>query len=437
MVGTFSNNNDLDLNISSIDNDNTNNGSGEGQQAVQQPISQQAAQSQGEGNADQQVQQGQQQQVQNQEGEGQQSQQQGHQQGDSSTGDAAVELQEGDNVEIDGVTYTINNNGDAVGEDGQVFRTRAELAQLIASQATQEPSVLQTLQSKFGSEFTDENGNPIVFDDSIEGLNSYVETVVRARQEEAQQAALNSLFATYPQVEQALNYVMLNGSLEGFNEIPTERPALDKNNEEQLASVIREEWKLQNKRGDVNKFIDYCKSAGTLYETAVESDKVVGEINEAKLAETRAKVEAAKQAELEATEAYWKKVDETLAKGDLMGYAIPEQIQCNREGKKVMLSKADFMKYISVPVDNEGNTSYMLDEAKVAPEIAMQDDLLRAYLKFTGGNYSSLVGMAANKEQVLKLRTQAAQATTAKRTIVINSNGSNSKHVDNDKLVLS
>jgi len=437
MAGTFSNNNDLDLNISSIDNDNTNNGSGEGQQAGQQQASQQATQSQGEGGANQQGQQGQQQQVQNQDGEGQQSQQQGQQQGDSSTGDAAVELQEGDNVEIDGATYTINNNGDAVGEDGQVFRTRAELAQLIASQATQEPSVLQTLQSKFGSEFTDENGNPIVFDDSIEGLNSYVETVVKARQEEAQQAALNSLFATYPQVEQALNYVKLNGSLEGFNEIPTERPTLDKNNEEQLASVIREEWKLQNKRGDVNKFIDYCKSAGTLYETAVESDKVVGEINEAKLAETRAKVEAAEQAEREATEAYWKKVDETLAKGDLMGYAIPEQIQCNREGKKVMLSKADFMKYISVPVDESGNTAYMLDESKVAPEIAMQDDLLRAYLKFTGGNYSSLVGMAANKEQVLKLRTQAAQATTAKRTIVINSNGSNSKHVGNDKLVLS
>nr|DAT72469.1 MAG TPA: hypothetical protein [Crassvirales sp.] len=437
MAGTFSNNNDLDLNISSIDNDNTNNGSGEGQQAVQQPISQQAAQSQGEGNANQQVQQSQQQQVQNQEGEGQQSQQQGQQQGDSSTGDAAVELQEGDNVEIDGATYTINNNGDAVGEDGQVFRTRAELAQLIASQATQEPSVLQTLQSKFGSEFTDENGNPIVFDDSIEGLNSYVETVVKARQEEAQQAALNSLFATYPQVEQALNYVKLNGSLEGFNEIPTERPALDKNNEEQLASVIREEWKLQNKRGDVNKFIDYCKSAGTLYETAVESDKVVGEINEAKLAETKAKVEAAEEAERKATEEYWNKVNETLTKGDLMGYAIPDQIQCNRDGKKVMLSKADFMKYISVPVDETGNTTYMLDEAKVAPEIAMQDDLLRAYLKFTGGNYSSLVGMAANKEQVLKLRTQAAQSTTAKRTIVINSNGSNSKHVDNDKLVLS
>lgn len=437
MAGTFSNNNDLDLNISSIDNDNTDNGSGEGQQAGQQQGSQQATQSQGEGGANQQGQQSQQQQVQNQDGEGQQSQQQGQQQGDSSTGDAAVELQEGDNVEIDGATYTINNNGDAVGEDGQVFRTRAELAQLIASQATQEPSVLQTLQSKFGSEFTDENGNPIVFDDSIEGLNSYVETVVKARQEEAQQAALNSLFATYPQVEQALNYVKLNGSLEGFNEIPTERPALDKNNEEQLASVIREEWKLQNKRGDVNKFIDYCKSAGTLYETAVESDKVVGEINEAKLAETKAKVEAAEEAERKATEEYWNKVNETLTKGDLMGYAIPEQIQCNREGKKVMLSKADFMKYISVPVDETGNTAYMLDEAKVAPEIAMQDDLLRAYLKFTGGNYSSLVGMAANKEQVLKLRTQAAQATTAKRTIVINSNGSNSKHVDNDKLVLS
>lgn len=433
MAGTFSSNNDLDLNTGRIEDINDNGGSGDVNQTAQQQPSQQTTQVQDGSGSNQQGQQGQQQQVQNQDGNGQQ----GEQQTDPSTGDAAVELHEGDNVEIDGATYTINNNGDAVGEDGQVFRTRAELAQLIASQATQEPSVLQTLQSKFGSEFTDENGNPIVFDDSIEGLNSYVETVVRARQEEAQQAALANLFATYPQVEQVLNYVKLNGSLEGFNEIPTERPTLDKNNEEQLASVIREEWKLQNKRGDVNKFIDYCKSAGTLYETAVESDKVVGEINEAKLAETKAKVEAAEEAERKATEEYWNKVNETLTKGDLMGYAIPDQIQCNRDGKKVMLSKADFMKYISVPVDETGNTAYMLDEAKVAPEIAMQDDLLRAYLKFTGGNYSSLVGMAVNKQEVLKLRTQAAQATTAKRTIVINSNGSNSKHVANDKLVLS
>ena len=78
----------------------------------------------------------------------------------------------------------------------------------------------------------------------------------------------------------------------------------------------------------------------------------------------------------------------------------------------------------------------MLDEAKVDSNARMQDDLLKAFLKFTGGNYASLVGMAVNKHKVLSVRTAAAQ-TTSKRTVIINSKGNNSNTVDNDQLVLN
>lgn len=101
-----------------------------------------------------------------------------------------------------------------------------------------------------------------------------------------------------------------------------------------------------------------------------------------------------------------------------------------------MLSRKDFLKYVSTPVDNEGNTAYMLDEAKVDFNARMQDDLLKAFLRFTGGDYASLVGMAVNKQKVLSIRTTAAQ-TTGKRTVIINSKGNNSKTVDNDQLVLN
>ena len=61
-----------------------------------------------------------------------------------------------------------------------------------------------------------------------------------------------------------------------------------------------------------------------------------------------------------------------------------------------MLSRRDFLKYVSTPVDSEGNTAYMLDEAKVDSDARMQDDLLKAFLRITGGNYTSLEGMAVN-----------------------------------------
>lgn len=431
---TFNNNDSLDLSIDKVEDistvGDTGNGAGSGANSDTTVQGQQGAGQEGqqgnivEGNANGE---------QGQEGNGQQGQE-GQGDGDSSTGE--VTLSEGDTVNVDGVDYTIDANGNAVGADGTIFRTAAELTELIAQNGS-EPSVLDQLQTRFGSDFKDEDGNPIVFDNNAEGIAAYVDTVVQSRIVEAQIAALNNLFETYPQVEQVINHLKLNGTLEDFVEIPDRSSiTVSKDNEEQQATFIREEWKLSGKKGDVNKFIDYCKNAGILYDTAVESKEAVDSIYESRLAEQKAQVEAKEAAAAAEEKAYWENVEKTISKGELLGYSIPEQIQCNRDGKKVMLSRKDFLKYVSTPVDSEGNTAYMLDEAKVDSNARMQDDLLKAFLKFTGGNYASLVGMAVNKHKVLSVRTAAAQ-TTGKRTVIINSKGNNSKTVDNDQLVLN
>lgn len=431
---TFNNNDSLDLSIDKVEDistvGDTGNGAGSGANSDTTVQGQQGAGQEGqqgnivEGNANGE---------QGQEGNGQQGQE-GQGDGDSSTGE--VTLSEGDTVNVDGVDYTIDANGNAVDADGTVFRTAAELAELIAQNGS-EPSVLDQLQTRFGSDFKDEDGNPIVFDNNAEGIAAYVDTVVQSKIAEAQTAALNNLFETYPQVEQVINHLKLNGTLDDFVEIPDRSNiTVSKDNEEQQATFIREEWKLSGKKGDVNKFIDYCKNAGILYDTAVESKEAVDSIYESRLAEQKAQVEAKEAAAAAEEKAYWDNVEKTISKGELLGYSIPEQIQCNKDGKKVMLSRKDFLKYVSTPVDSEGNTAYMLDEAKVDSNARMQDDLLKAFLKFTGGNYASLVGMAVNKHKVLSVRTAAAQ-TTGKRTVIINSKGNNSKTVDNDQLVLN
>ena len=449
---TFNNNDSLDLSTTKIDDISTVGGAGQGAGSGnngnttgqgQQGAGQQGQQGQqgnsngnsngnpdtnpdtnannGNGSTGNQGQQGQQ-------GQGD------NQQRDSSMGE--VQLSEGDTVNVDGVDYTIDANGNALAADGTIFRTAAELAELI-SQNGSEPSVLEQLQTRFGSDFKDENGNPIVFDNNTEGIAAYVDTVIQNRIAEAQTAALNNLFETYPQVEQVINHLKLNGTLDDFVEIPDRSQiTVSKDNEEQQATFIREEWKLSGKKGDVNKFIDYCKNAGILYDTAVESKEAVDSIYESRLAEQKAQVEAKEAAAAAEEKAYWDNVEKTISKGELLGYSIPEQIQCNKDGKKVMLSRKDFLKYVSTPVDNEGNTAYMLDEAKIDSDARMQDDLLKAFLRFTGGDYASLVGMAVNKQKVLSIRTTAAQ-TTGKRTVIINSKGNNSKTVDNDQLVLN
>lgn len=442
---TFNDNNSLDLSTTKIDDISTvggagqgagsgNNGNttGQGQQGAGQQ-GQQGQQGNGNGNPDINPDTNANNGNGNTGNQGQQGQADNQQQ-DSSMGE--VKLSEGDTINVDGVNYTIDAEGNAIAADGTVFRTATELAELIAQNGS-EPSILNQLQTRFGSDFKDENGNPIVFDDNEEGIAAYVETVVQSRVKEAQTAAINNLFETYPQVEQVINHLKLNGTLDDFVEIPDRSQiTVSKDNEEQQATFIREEWKLSGKKGDVNKFIDYCKNAGILYDTAVESKEAVDSIYESRLAEQKAQVEAKEAAAAAEEKAYWDNVEKTINKGELLGYSIPEQIQCNKDGKKVMLSRKDFLKYVSTPVDSEGNTAYMLDEAKVDSDARMQDDLLKAFLRFTGGDYASLVGMAVNKQKVLSIRTAAAQ-TTGKRTVIINSKGNNSKTVDNDQLVLN
>lgn len=442
---TFNNNDSLDLSTTKIDDmsavgsagqgagsGNNGNTTGQGQQGAGQQ-GQQAQQGNGSGNPDTNPDTNANNGNGNTGNQGQQGQVDNQQQ-DSSMGE--VKLSEGDTINVDGVDYTIDAEGNAIAADGTVFRTATELAELIAQNGS-EPSVLNQLQTRFGSDFKDENGNPIVFDDNEEGIAAYVETVVQSRVKEAQTAAINNLFETYPQVEQVINHLKLNGTLDDFVEIPDRSQiTVSKDNEEQQATFIREEWKLSGKKGDVNKFIDYCKNAGILYDTAVESKEAVDSIYESRLAEQKAQVEAKEAAAAAEEKAYWDNVEKTISKGELLGYSIPEQIQCNKDGKKVMLSRRDFLKYVSTPVDSEGNTAYMLDEAKVDSDARMQDDLLKAFLRFTGGDYASLVGMAVNKQKVLSIRTAAAQ-TTGKRTVIINSKGNNSKTVDNDQLVLN
>lgn len=442
---TFNNNDSLDLSTTKIDDISAvgsagqgagsgNNGdtTGQGQQGAGQQ-GQQGKQGNGSGNPDTNPDTNANNGNGNTGNQGQQGQVDNQQQ-DSSMGE--VKLSEGDTINVDGVDYTIDAEGNAIAADGTVFRTATELAELIAQNGS-EPSVLNQLQTRFGSDFKDENGNPIVFDDNEEGIAAYVETVVQSRVKEAQTAAINNLFETYPQVEQVINHLKLNGTLDDFVEIPDRSQiTVSKDNEEQQAAFIREEWKLSGKKGDVNKFIDYCKNAGILYDTAVESKEAVDSIYESRLAEQKAQVEAKEAAAAAEEKAYWDNVEKTISKGELLGYSIPEQIQCNKDGKKVMLSRKDFLKYVSTPVDSEGNTAYMLDEAKVDSDARMQDDLLKAFLRFTGGDYASLVGMAVNKQKVLSIRAAAAQ-TTGKRTVIINSKGNNSKTVDNDQLVLN
>lgn len=343
--------------------------------------------------------------------------------GDNDNGDEnAIELTPGTTFEFDGNEYTVAENGDILDKDGKVFKEAKDVSDwtktLNVSENEENTDItLENIQKQLGIQVTDEEDKPIEYENTLEGISSYVKDAIETAKQEHYQTAIDTLFNKYPVIEQVLNYYLANGnSLEGFNEMPDRSNIeLDENNEEQQELIIKTAWKEQGRKGDVNGYIAYLKSSGTLKDVAAEELEGLKEADKAYKDRIAAEAAKAQKEEQEAKQQYWQGVHEVIKSKKIAGYQIPDNIIITRDNKKISATPEDFFKYI-FNVDKDGNSAYMLDLAKETPESRRDDEILRAYLKFTGGNYSNLVSMAIAEEKVKQLRLSSKNTRTVKIT---------------------
>ena len=322
----------------------------------------------------------------------------------STGGQEESTLNEGDSIELDGVTYTVNQNGDLINEKGEVFKTKDEVADFLKEYTTEDVNTVPEInvadiQKLVGVDVVDENGKAVTFDSTPEGVAQYVNSVLELKKAEFAQAGINKLIEDYPVLNDFLNYYIANGnSYEGFGEMKDRSGIqIDEANEAQQIAIVREAWKEFGKRGDVNKYINYLKDSGQLVDAA-KDDLAALQQADAELREENSRAALQAQQEYEAqVVAYWKDVKSCIDKREIAGYKIPDVIILDRGGKQVSATPDDFFNYV-YQVDDNGMSQYQKELAKEAPAERMNDELLKAYLKYTGKSYNSLLEMAvANK----------------------------------------
>lgn len=346
--------------------------------------------------------------------------------GSSSTGGQEESvLNEGDSIELDGVTYTVNEAGDLVDEKGEVFKTKAELPKFLEEYSTEDsnevPEInVEDIQKLVGVDVVDDNGKTVKFDNTPQGVAEYVNSVLELKKAEFAQAGINKLIEDYPIINDFLNYYIANGnSYEGFGELKDRSGiVIDENNESQQIAIVREAWKEFGKRGDVNKYINYLKDSGQLVDAAKDDLAALQQADaEVREQNSKAAMEAQQQYEQEVI-AYWKGVKSCIDKREIAGYKIPEVIILNKNGKQISTTPEDFFNYL-YQVDEQGYSQYQKELANEAPNERMNDELLKAFLKYTGKSYNSLLEMAVASKEVKKLRLTANKNKSAKATIKI------------------
>lgn len=323
--------------------------------------------------------------------------------------DAGTELQLGEEV------YTVDENGNVLDKEGNIFKEAKDVKEWLDSFEQEEETdenelTIANIQKALDIVITDENDKEVEYENTPEGVKSYVEQVIESAREENYQTAINTLFDKYPFVQDLINYYEANGgSLEGYGEVPDRSGIeLEENNEAQQEYIIKLAWHEQGRKGSVDGYIQYLKSTGNLYSVAQEELESLKESDKQYREMLNQKAEEAKQAQVEAAKEYWGNVHEIVKSRQIAGYNIPESIVVNRNGVKTTATIEDFFNYI-YQIDSKGKSRYNYDIEAEDPQARLHDDILRAYLKFTGGDFTNLLDMAINKKEVNKLILKAKE----------------------------
>ena len=339
------------------------------------------------------------------------------------------ELNVGDQLEVDGITYTVAQNGDLVDDKGNVFKEAKDVADWLKSVNVEnnEPDssiTLASIQESLGVTITDENGKPVNFTDDAAGVKAYVDSVIELRSNELQQAAINRLYSDNPLLKQFQDYVQLNGTPRGFGEIPDRSGIkLDKDNEQQLVAVIKMAAQEFGNKSLNDNYIKYLRDSGGLYDEArnqlealVDKDKAYRKDIETKAAEQR-------KQEADALKNYWEKVNNIINGRVINGYKIPDSFTKEVDGKKIVITPNDFFNYLSnANVDGDNGkklTAYQRDLANLTDDEFMAREMLDAWLMFTGGTYKDLIDMAVKEDQVRKLVVRSKENRSAKSVKIV------------------
>lgn len=334
------------------------------------------------------------------------------------------ELTPGTQIEVDGKTYSVDNEGNIIDENNNIFKEAKDVKEWLKSVEVDETDDekeinIQNIIKAVDIEIVDDNDKPIEFENTPDGIKAYLDAVIETSKTEIEETAIQTLFSKYPVLQDVLTYYVANGNnLDGFNEVKDRSGIqIDEKNEAQQEHIIRTAWTEQGRKGNVDQYIQYLKSTGALLAIAQEELEGLQEADKAYQQEMKEKaLEVEKEKEAKLVE-YWNGIKETIDNRSIAGYKIPETINVNRNGQKLSLTPNDFFNYL-YRVDSNGYSQYQKDLMNTKAENRRDEELLRAYLKFTGGSYSDLVKMAVNQEKVKSLKIRSKESA-AKSTVRI------------------
>ena len=346
-------------------------------------------------------------------------------------------INEGDEIEIDGITLKIDKDGNAVDKDNKIVKTKTEVETLVASASSSDPVVdyVQEIQKNTNLVILKDE-KPVVYDNTVEGLTGYVKDVHQSGIELGKQQHTDELFSKFPVVKQLITHLVLNnGDISNFNNT-VDYSTIKLGEDEQQWETIYVSAKVaqgvpMQEAKDMFKYLKDDKKAKPATEASLQY------LVTTQTERNNRAAQILKQQEEDAAKAdadYWNNINGIIKSKTVKlkdaSYVLPDVVRVkDKEGRTVVKTLDDFVNYMSAPINIniDGKlytvTQYEYDKYLEEESRNEQDEVFDAFRKFTKYDDSQLIANAIKSEktkQVIKLSTKSTPVTiTGSQKIVL------------------
>lgn len=323
---------------------------------------------------------------------------------------------EPDQVEIDGVVYSINETGDAINDKGEVVFTADKLKEFEEADDDTDTVSLNAIKQRVNVILTDEAGKEVEYEDSVEGIARYVSDVVAHRAKELNDGAIQRFFERNPEIHKAYLYKEQNGNLEGFKDtiswkdfdLSTATP------DHYKAIITNHRKRLGDDETAIGYLIGKLEADKTLetYGKNLVLDYVKEEEKQAALVAKR--VEEDEKRVKEENTAYWNKVKSVITSGNVVvddkTVIIPEVLRVKDNGVIKNYTRDDFYKYVYElkQYDIDGTkyalTQYQYEQVLRDKNRNENHDVLEALKMFLKDDTSQVIERAIKDEHAKRIR---------------------------------
>lgn len=134
-----------------------------------------------------------------------------------STGNGEEET-EPEQVEIDGTLYTLDDNGNAVDDNGEIKFTKEQIDAMSDEGANElDGDYIEAISKASGIVIKDEKGEPVKFEPTIEGFAKREAAVKALGEREGFAKGFNEFLANNPDIAALVEYKSKFGTIEGYS----------------------------------------------------------------------------------------------------------------------------------------------------------------------------------------------------------------------------